>query len=270
MKNVSCVDQLCSVKHVPNFQTVSQDLPVGAKPVLGYLGSPGGWSKTLTNAERGLHPPFRTKPNLTRSATIISCYVSDHRNLYLIEALHQLINKNAVELVKSLGFYNRLFLVRKESVEAYTGSRQPQQIPQGRKIQNGDIRNNKDLPQNRGVGNVHRLQGCLLPHTNCKPAQEVPERLHVQGQTYQFKALVFGLSTAPMEFTIVAKEVKLMALQICIRIHQYLDDWLVWARSHQTCLQHTQTLVAICQDLGWLLNREKSELDPKQVFNFIG
>ena len=30
-----------------------------------------------------------------------------------------------------------------------------------------------------------------------------------------------------------------------IRIHQYLDDWLVRARSHQTCLQHTQTLVAL-------------------------
>ena len=33
-------------------------------------------------------------------------------------------------------------------------------------------------------------------------------RFHVQGQIYQFKALPFGLSTAPMEFTVVAKEVK--------------------------------------------------------------
>ena len=61
-----------------------------------------------------------------------------------------------------------------------------------------------------------------------------------------------------------------MALQRGIRIHQYLDDWLVWARSHQTCLQHTQTLVALCQDLGWLVNMEKSELDPKQIFDFVG
>ena len=28
-----------------------------------------------------------------------------------------------------------------------------------------------------------------------------------------------------------------------LRIHQYLDDWLVTARSHQACLQHTQELV---------------------------
>ena len=89
-------------------------------------------------------------------------------------------------------------------------------------------------------------------------------RFHLQGRSYQFKALPFGLSTAPMEFTVVAKEVKLMTLQKGIRIHQYLDDWLVTASTHDTCLQHTQTLVTLCQDLGWLVNREKSELVPKQ------
>ena len=95
-------------------------------------------------------------------------------------------------------------------------------------------------------------------------------RFHFQGQTYQFKALPFGLSTAPMEFTIIAKEVKLMAIQNGIRIHQYLDDWLVRATSHQVCLQHTQVLVKMCRHLGWLVNVEKSELEPKQVFNFVG
>ena len=94
-------------------------------------------------------------------------------------------------------------------------------------------------------------------------------RFHVQGQTYQFKALPFGLSTAPMGFTVVAKEVKLMAIHKGIRIHQYLGDWLVRARSHQVCLQNTQDLIRMCQDLGWLVNLDKSELDPKQVFDFV-
>ena len=42
------------------------------------------------------------------------------------------------------------------------------------------------------------------------------------------------------------------------------------ATSPQTCLQHTQTLVALCRELGWLVNKEKSELEPKQVFSFVG
>ena len=54
-----------------------------------------------------------------------------------------------------------------------------------------------------------------------------------------------------------------MAIHKGIRIHQYLDDWLVRARSHQVCLQHTQDLV----ELGWLV---KSELEPKQFFSFVG
>ena len=129
-------------------------------------------------------------------------------------------------------------------METHTRSEQSQQISQSRKIQNGDTRNNPDLPPDRGVGNVHRLQGRLLPHTHTKPIKKTPE-ISGTGQTYQFKALPFGLSTAPLEFTVVAKEVKLMALQKCIRIHQYLDDWLVRARSHQICLQHTTTLVTL-------------------------
>ena len=34
-----------------------------------------------------------------------------------------------------------------------------------------------------------------------------------------------------------------MAIHQDLGIHQYLDDWLVRARSHQACLQHTQELV---------------------------
>ena len=104
------------------------------------------------------------------------------------------------------------------------------------------------------------------------PIQSVQEvhALSPPGSVLPVQALPFGLSTAPMEFTVVAKEVKLMAFQKGIRIHQYLDDWLVRASTHHTCLQHTQTLVTLCQELGWLVNKEKSELVPKQVFNFVG
>ena len=106
-------------------------------------------------------------------------------------------------------------------------------------------------------------------HTPIHSQSKKYMRFHIQGQSYQFKALPWSVHST-MEFTVVAKEVKLMALQRGIRIHQYLDNWLVRATSHQTCLQHTQTLVALGRELGWLVNEEKSELGPKQVFNFVG
>ena len=61
-----------------------------------------------------------------------------------------------------------------------------------------------------------------------------------------------------------------MAIHKDLRIHQYLDNWLVRARSHQACLQHTQELVKMYQQLGWLVMLEKSELEPKQDFGFLG
>ena len=81
--------------------------------------------------------------------------------------------------------------------------------------------------------------------------------------------LPFGLATAPLEFTKVVKEVKLMAQARGIRIHQYLDDWLLRAPCQETCLQYTQTLLALCYDLGWVVNMKKSELTPQQDFNFV-
>ena len=38
----------------------------------------------------------------------------------------------------------------------------------------------------------------------------------------------------------------------------------------QIYLQHTWKLGEICQKLGWMVNFEKSELDPNQVFDFVG
>ena len=61
-------------------------------------------------------------------------------------------------------------------------------------------------------------------------------RFHIQGRANQFKTLPFGLSTAPLEFTLIPKQVKLMAIHKDLRSHQYLDDWLVRAKSHQACL----------------------------------
>ena len=95
-------------------------------------------------------------------------------------------------------------------------------------------------------------------------------RFHFQNQSYQFRALPFGLSTAPMEFTGVVKEVKLMAQSQGIRIHQYLDDWLIRAPTKESCHQGTQSLLALCQELGWMVNMQKSELEPQQVFDFVG
>ena len=74
---------------------------------------------------------------------------------------------------------------------------------------------------------------------------------------------------APQVFTMIIKEVKLMALTRGIRLPQYLDDWLIRAQSQEEAQVNTQTVVDLTQSLGWIINQEKSELKPTQVFLFV-
>ena len=112
VKDVSCVSQSNSVP------TVVPNLPEGARlhQFWKKWAALGITPKVLTYLREGYTLPFWFWPNLTRSPTKTSCYVNPYRNLYLFEALHQLLNKNEVELVKnqeSLGFYIQLFLIPK-------------------------------------------------------------------------------------------------------------------------------------------------------------
>ena len=57
-----------------------------------------------------------------------------------------------------------------------------------------------------------------------------------------------------------------MALSRGLRIHQYLDDWLIRSQSQEEAQVNTQAVVDLTQSLGWIINQEKSELKPTQVF----
>ena len=118
VKSASCVTQLSCVKPVTNVKNVASNLPVGARLQNFWQTwlDLGAGPKVVQILKEGYTLLFRIWPKLTRSPTVISCYVNPHRNLYLLEALHQLIDKNTVELVQNqtyLGFFNRLFLVPK-------------------------------------------------------------------------------------------------------------------------------------------------------------
>ena len=275
VKGVSSVTQLSCAQPVTNVPLAVQNLPVGARLQNFWQTwlEMGAGPKIVQILREGYTLPFRIRPNLTRSPTVISCYVNPHRNSYLMEALHQLIDKNAVKLVHnqtSLGFFNRLFLVPKPN-NKWRPILDLSKLNLFLKVEKFKMETPEtirtSLQQGEWVTSIDFKDAYF--HIPIQEQSRKYLRFHVQGRTYQFKA-PFGLSTAPLEFTVIVKEVKLMAIHKGIRIHQYLDDWLVRATSQQDCLQHTRTLVKMCQDLGWMVNVEKSELEPKQVFDFVG
>ena len=201
VKSVSCVTQLSCAQPVTNVKNAAPNLPVGARlknfwQTWLHLGA---GPKVVQILKEGYTLPFRIRPRLTRSPKVISCYVNPHRNSYLLEALHQLIAKNAVELVRnqtSLGFFNRLFLV-------------PKPNNKWRPILdlsnlNLFLKAEKFKMETQETIRTSLQQGEWVTSIDFKdtyfhiPIQEQSRkylRFHVQGQTYQFKALPFGLST---------------------------------------------------------------------------
>ena len=152
-------------------------------------------------------------------------------------------------------------------VETSNRLKQAQHFSTCRKLQNGDSRVHQDLPGSRGMGIVDRPIGRLPSHLHPSKLKEIPK---VLPQVFQFTSLPFGLATAPQVFTMIVKEVKLMALSRGLRLHQYVDDWLIRSQSQEEAQVNTQAVVDLTQSLGWIINQEKSELTPTQVFSFVG
>ena len=203
VKSVSCVTQLSCVQPVTNVKNDAQNLPVGGRLQNFWQTwlDLGAGPKVVQILKEGYTLPFRIRPRLTRSPTVISCYVNPHRNSYLLEGLHQLIAENAVELVKHqthLGFFNRLFLVPKPNNKW-------RPILDLSKL-NLFLKTEKFKMETPETIRTSLQQGEWVTSIDFKdtyfhiPIQEQSRkylRFHVQGQTYQFKALPFGLSTAP-------------------------------------------------------------------------
>ena len=117
------------------------------------------------------------------------------------------------------------------------------------------------------MGIVDRFVGRLPTHPHPSNSRKYL-RFYYRSQVFQFTSLPFGLATAPQVFTMIVKEVKLMALSRGLRIHQYLDDWPTRSQSQEEAQVNTLAVVDLTHSLGWI--KKKSELKPSQVFSFVG
>ena len=186
----------------------------------------------------------------------------------------QSLSKNAIERVenvKSLGFYSRLFLV-------------PKPHQRWRPVIDLSRLNTFLLVERFKMETPESIRASLIPgewvssidlsdaylHIPIHPNSRKYLRFCHRSQVFQFTSLPFGLATAPQVSTMIVKEVKLMALSKGIRLHQYLDDWLIRAQSQEEAQINTKTVVDLTQSLGWIINQEKSKLKPSLVFSFVG
>ncbi|XP_073409965.1 uncharacterized protein [Dendrobates tinctorius] len=87
---------------------------------------------------------------------------------------------------------------------------------------------------------------------------------------FQYAAMPFGLSTAPRIFTKVMAEVMAYLRQKNTLIVPYLDDFLIIGNSVKQCTERVTDAISSFQSLGWIINIQKSRLDPQSLQTFLG
>ena len=184
-----------------------------------------------------------------------------------------MLAKGALEIARDPGpgFYSRLFLVEKASggwrpvidlshlneFVQLTGFKMETVTSVLLSVREGDFLASLDLKDAYFQIPIHRSSRKLLRFTS-------------EGTVYQFRALCFGLSTAPQVFTRVFAVVSAWAHTHGIRLLRYLDDWLVLSSSEREAKQAVQSLLSLCHTLGIVINEKKSDLVPSQTAKYLG
>ena len=92
----------------------------------------------------------------------------------------------------------------------------------------------------------------------------------LQGATYRYRALPFGLKPAPRVFTRVVSALATYLRRRGLRLFTYLDDWLLIASSVSELQSQTDLLLDTVQRAGFIINWEKSELSPSRNPIYLG
>ena len=222
----------------------------------------------------GYRLPFLSSPPLSDAPLPMPSYSpTSIKGAALEEVTLALVAKGAVELapLPSPGFYSRLFVVWKTS-----GSWRPV-------IDLSHLNRFVDVShfQMETIQSVllSVRQGDWMASIDLKEAYlQVPIhpssrhllRFVFRDQVYQFKALCFGLSTAPQVFTRVMAPVSAILHSMGIRMRRYLDDWLVQSSSRDSLVRDLQTVLSLCHELGIVVNPQKSTLVPSQIVQYLG
>lgn len=87
---------------------------------------------------------------------------------------------------------------------------------------------------------------------------------------YEFISLPYGLSVAPRVFSKIIKEVITSLRSRGFKSVQYLDDILCIGNDYEECLKNVNETVRTLQCLGFVVNYEKSCLQPQTRQKFLG
>ena len=174
--------------------------------------------------------------------------------------IENLLLKGAVERVdRTPGIYSPIFLVPKRD-----GGWRP--VINLRHL-NSFLRVEHFKMEN--LMSLHSLlqKGDLMVKVDLKDAYlTVP----IHHQDRKFCSLPFGLASAPRTFTKLLRPLLALLRSQGLRMVVYLDDVLLMASSEELIGQHLTLLVSWLEELGFIINKDKSVMEPGHQIEFLG
>ena len=146
--------------------------------LLASLARSGRQPHSGSNPERGLHPPVPDPPQTSKIPNCRELLCKSPQEQLpdggIASAYRQKCCGNSTK-PKISGFLQSAIpsAQTKQQMETHTRPKQPQSLPQGGEIQDGDTGNYQNLPTNGGMGNLDRFQRCLLPYPHTGTVQEI-------------------------------------------------------------------------------------------------
>lgn len=267
----------------PAVVGVEGNVPEHPSPVGGRLAQFASRWETITQdrfvlmtVKEGYRIEFTGNYTLSRSPIFFPPPRLDEQRVALRDEVENLLAKKAVVKVsesecQTPGFYSHVFMRPKPS-----GAWRP--ILNLKKL-NKSIRAKRFRMDTLQVVMENLVVGEYVTSIDLKDAYfHVPIHLRdrkflrfaVEGEVFEFQVLPFGLSTAPRVFTRVVRALVAYLRKRGIKMFAYLDDWLLVNKSPQRLLEQTRLVLKICEELGLLVNDDKSDLEPTQSPVYLG
>ena len=200
------------------------------------------WRTLPRTGEDGVGIAFQQRPQLTNQC--ISFRTRNNQQDFQ-QAIDALLMKGAIERVTnvtSLGFYSRLFLVLKKTgdlrpvIDLSTLNRH-MVVPHFKMETQGSVRS--AIRSQEWTVSIDIRDAYL--HVPMHQAIRKYLCFVVNKKVYQFTCLPFGLATSPRESTKLLRLVVALLKQQGVKLHIYLDDWLIRADTPEQAKLHAQT-----------------------------
>ena len=233
-------------------------------------------SNVLNIITNGYVLPFLSKPNLVRFPLILSEYKALQKDQALADCIQSLLSKNAIERVenvKSLGFYSRLFLVPKPRQRwrpvIYLSRLNTFLHVEKFKMETPESIRTSLIP-GEWVSSIDLLDAYHHPHP--PKLKEIPKVFpQVTGVPVHLPSFQTSHSPPGLYDDCKGSEANgpLQRTQTSPIPGRLAGQVPVWSQSQEEAQVNTQAVVDLTQSLGWIINQEKSELKPTQVFSFV-